>query len=197
MKAISVKQPWARLFFEPPPALKDVENRGRRWSHRGPLVIQASQGWDADGAWFLRKVKRIKIPAKGAHAFGCLIGRVNMVGCVTEHPSKYFYGPFGYVFEEPRRFFTPIPWKGAQHPFDVPEAVVEAALAGGRHCAIEVGDTVRILGGNVRHRSYGSVTRVSECHRYAVVRNIHGRCWEEACFVEDLVKCSRPDWMEG
>jgi hypothetical protein len=128
VKALSVKQPWARLFFVEP--FKPVENRGRRWSHRGPLVIHASQGWDKAGALYLREHMRVFVPPKKDHVFGALLGRVVMVDCVQSHPSRFFFGPWGYVFEDPKAFTEPVPWKGAQHPFEVPDEVVEKALKG-------------------------------------------------------------------
>lgn len=40
MKTLSVRQPYAWLIFHG----KDIENRSRPFSHRGPLLIHASKG---------------------------------------------------------------------------------------------------------------------------------------------------------
>jgi hypothetical protein len=41
------------------------------------------------------------------------------VDCVEDHPSKWFFGPYGFVFKDPRK----IPfkhWPGRLSFFDVP-----------------------------------------------------------------------------
>jgi hypothetical protein len=39
MKALSIRQPWAWLVVN---GWKNIENRERRFSHRGPLLIHAA-----------------------------------------------------------------------------------------------------------------------------------------------------------
>jgi len=58
MKILSVKQPWAWLFFAPELAAekrKDVENRIWYTNYRGPLLIHASKKFDWDGFISLRE----------------------------------------------------------------------------------------------------------------------------------------------
>lgn len=108
MKALSIKQPWAWLILA---GHKPVENRTWSSSHRGPLLIHAAKKndplpEDVDG--FL-KADGIYIPSH--LPVGCIVGIVNMVDCVNDHPSKWFYGPKCFVFENPR-LITPVPCVG-------------------------------------------------------------------------------------
>jgi hypothetical protein len=124
MKALSLKQPWAWCVFHG----KDVENRTWRSSYRGSLLIHASKTWDQAGYEYLISHmgtgNELEIPEKGdwiAYKFGYLIGRVTMVDCVQNHKSSWFTGPWGFVFEEPILFLNPIPCKGKQRFFEVPD----------------------------------------------------------------------------
>jgi len=55
---------------------------------------------------------------------GALVGQVNMVGCVKAHPSPFFFGEHGFVFERPIEFSQPIPYKGKLGIFYVPDHLV-------------------------------------------------------------------------
>ena len=137
MKVLSVCQPWAWLLVN---GLKDVENRTWTTRHRGPLLIQASQG--ISGAW--RKsphaadalslvFKRLraaglrppKIP--GVLETGGIVGRVTLLDCVTAFDlhfqnhagvnSPWFFGPVAWLVAEaaPLPF---VPLKGKLHVFE-------------------------------------------------------------------------------
>lgn len=118
MKAISIKQPWAWMIFHGKP----VENRSWPSPYRGPLLIHASLSYDISGAAWLRE-QGIKIPerTREGYPFGAIIGQVNMVDCVTSHPSPFFFGPYGHVYADPAMFKKPIPYKGQRLIFDVPQ----------------------------------------------------------------------------
>jgi len=124
MKCLSLKQPWAWLMTN---GLKDIENRKWRSNYRGRLLIQASKTWDQEGYDFIQNhledSERLLLPER--YDFGAIIGVVNMVDCVNHHPSKWFFGPWGFVFEAPRAFQNPIPYKGQLSIFDIPDRVVE------------------------------------------------------------------------
>lgn len=133
MKVLSVRQPWADLIVSGP---KDVENRARRSNYRGPLLIHASQAVDSQGMEELITELR-QVGDEDGIAFhsnsptGCIVGLVEMVDCVTEHPSDWFEGPFGYVLEKPLLFVHPIPMKGKLGIYDLPvelESVVAEAI---------------------------------------------------------------------
>lgn len=125
MKALSIRQPWARLIAI---GEKPVENRAWPTKYRGPCVIHASKTWDGTGAQYLREQMGVYVPPRDHHAFGALIGFADLCECVRDHPSRFFSGPFGFVFQEPHAFDHPVPWRGQQGMFDVPDSVVHRAL---------------------------------------------------------------------
>jgi hypothetical protein len=102
MKAISIKQPWASLIVT---GIKPVENRTWKSNYRGPLLIHAAKTWDQQGAdWIIENFSYLYLRGKIAKAKelrGGIIGKVKMVGCVTDHQSPWFFGPFGFVFKYP------------------------------------------------------------------------------------------------
>ena len=91
MKAITVKQPWASLIVH---GIKDIENRTWRINFRGRVLIHAAGS----------RGKKFKIDltddqmkfafpviAKecmfGNFPFGAIIGSVEIMDCVVNHPS--------------------------------------------------------------------------------------------------------------
>ncbi len=134
MKVLSVQQPWATLIVT---GIKDVENRVRRSHYRGPLLIHASQKVDQWGLEDVLNVLREDGDEEGiavlSHApTGSIVGQVDMVDCVSSHPSEWFDGPFGYVLENAVLFDQPIPMKGKLGIYDLPEEledVVATAIA--------------------------------------------------------------------
>ena len=52
--------------------------------------------------------------------FARLAGLVELVDCVTRHPSSFFSGPYGFVLRHPRRLPHPISWPGRLGIFEVP-----------------------------------------------------------------------------
>lgn len=128
MKAISMWQPWAWAVFHG----KDIENRSWKTKYRGPLFIHAAKGrYDLDGAiWIHNNFPKIDsmMPLRSDFSYGCLIGRVDFVDCVTESDSPWFFGPYGHVYKNPIGFRYPIHWKGGQGFFEVPDYALEVVL---------------------------------------------------------------------
>lgn len=123
-KALSMKQPWAWCIFHGKP----VENR--KWSHpyRGPLLIHASQNWDQEGYEWLAITfgGEFLMPSKSDYVFGAFIGQVTMVDCVETHLSPWFFGPYGFVFNDAKEYKKRIfPWSGRVRIFDVPGDFME------------------------------------------------------------------------
>ena len=102
---------------------KDIENRNVVSHHRGELLIHASSNRTdlADNIKWVLDTYDIDAP-KEELQFGCLIGSVEMTGCVEDHESDWFNaGGYGYVLASPRRI-RPIPLKanaGMQKTYDV------------------------------------------------------------------------------
>lgn len=116
MKAISVRQPWAWLLFNGKP----VENRDWVSLHRGPLAIHAAKGmtraeYEAAVLFVAGFDQRLaaSIPPPARLDRGAVIGTVRMTGCVIEHPSPFFQGKYGFVFEGAEPFPVPIGARGA------------------------------------------------------------------------------------
>lgn len=113
VKAISVRQPWAWLLLYG----KDVENRSKRTSYRGPIYIHASKTFDWKGYdWLCDKMPEIITKSVVEHfgitpgrgdlkvtngEFGGIIGATNLTDCVESSASPWFMGPYGYVMEKP------------------------------------------------------------------------------------------------
>lgn len=136
MKAISIKQPWASLIVH---GIKDIENR--TWAcpkkYIGQRVLIHASG--SHGKKFKVNLtnEQIKVAfatiAEGCMLgnlpFGSIIGSVQIVGCVINHPSVWAerskgVSPGGHVTDEkepiiynwvlanPILFKEPIPAKG-------------------------------------------------------------------------------------
>ncbi|MCK4830458.1 ASCH domain-containing protein [bacterium] len=129
MKAISIKQPWASLIIS---GVKDIENRTWKSDYTGPLLIHASKGWSKSGYDFISDKMDTYVPCKDSHVFGAIIGTVDMVGCVDESESKWFFGDWGFEFENAKEFKNPIPWRGQLGFFNVPDSVLDLEKRGAR-----------------------------------------------------------------
>ena len=91
MKAISIKQPWASLIAH---GIKDIENRTWKTNYRGKVYIHAPSrqagSYDEllnDLQKFEFKEKHDKITLRKQHNFSAIIGEVDIVDCVINHPS--------------------------------------------------------------------------------------------------------------
>jgi len=108
--------------------IKDIENRKWRTDYRGPLLIHASKLWDQEGYEFIQsrggEWKTDFLQEKEDFERGYLIGMVEMIDCVEHHPSKWFFGPWGFVFESPEVWADPIPYRGQLGLFDVPSRIL-------------------------------------------------------------------------
>lgn len=114
MKVISVRQPWARLIVN---GLKPIENRDRICNYRGTLYIHASKTYDktANFRKILIMIDDIDIYNTFVDSeiedceMGGIVGKVQMVDCVSKSDSPWFSGKYGYVFTDPQVLpFRPI-----------------------------------------------------------------------------------------
>lgn len=141
MKAITIKQPWASLIVE---GKKDIENRTWKTNFRGRVLIHAGVTIDnnavdkiscfdgelARKVWF--DINDNKMPT------GAIIGSVEIVDCVVNHPSKWAQHKaivkrkingknkmvevpvYNWVLANPILFLEPIPAKGKLSFWDSP-----------------------------------------------------------------------------
>ena len=124
MKALSLKQPWATIIVK---GIKPIENRLWRSSYRGSLLIHASKTWDKDGAaWIVKLKPELRdLIYWSDHLKGKIIGQVEMVDCVAQYDSEWFFGPYGFVFEDPHEFYPEqaIPYRGQLRIFEVSDFI--------------------------------------------------------------------------
>lgn len=128
-KALSVRAPWWWFILH---GGKDIENRDRRTSFRGTVYLHASKWWRAaevyddtlDASLLVPSPPpwRLIIDMAKPHG-GCLVGRVDVVDCVTGSDSPWFFGPYGFKLVNPVALPRPVPCKGMLGFFGVPEDV--------------------------------------------------------------------------
>lgn len=118
MRALSIRQPWAALIAL---GIKDVENRPWRTSHRGPLVIHASQGRARRTLVEIARDYGVTVTDELAELVtrtGGIVGEVTIVDCVTTSASPWFEGALdsrgkrnhGFVLRDARALpFRPMP----------------------------------------------------------------------------------------
>lgn len=94
IKVINIAQPHAHnVIFNG----KNVENRTMYSKYRGTVAIYASKTFNKH-RFENQSIKKEEC------SFGCIIGFVDIVDCITEEKvnektDKWFSGPYGYVFE--------------------------------------------------------------------------------------------------
>lgn len=116
LKAITIRQPWAWLVVN---GYKDIENRKWATHHRGPLLIHAgSSRADLHIAVKDHIERKYGVKISDEYVMGAIIGVVDVVDCVTAHPSPWFNkSGFGWVLARPRRLPTR-PCKGKLKIFE-------------------------------------------------------------------------------
>lgn len=137
MKALSLWQPWAwSMTVPPPPKRKGVENR--TWPCPRQMIgkrfaVHASKTWDMKGVAFIRS-NGLLVPQAGVDpvAFGAVIATAVISRVVRTHAElpedqrKWFFGPYGFVFEDVDLLDAPVPCRGFQMFFELPTAVEDA-----------------------------------------------------------------------
>lgn len=115
--AITLRQPWAWAVIM---GHKKVENRPRRTTREGEILIHAGQTLDPKGFQFLWEMGlHRKLPDD--LPTGALIGTVLISDCFKGSTSPWaLRGYWHWILKAPREFNTPIPCAGKQG-FFVPE----------------------------------------------------------------------------
>ncbi len=131
MKALSIHQPWAWAILH---AGKTMENRTWRTNYRGPLLIHASKtrsSYDREPRLDWGKVYGVALPKWEELVTGAIVGVVELVDClpVASVPtSPWVEGPVCWLVANPIAFTEPVPWRGMQGLFDVPDETMHAVL---------------------------------------------------------------------
>ncbi len=123
MRCVVICQPFASAIIE---GIKDVENR--TWVVRtGPLAIMAgkSTAWLNDVTPKQRELMNPLFPFENL-PYGMILGTVDVVdirdltACfMTGNP--WAFGPVGWILRNPRKLVTPIPFRGRQGIFEIPD----------------------------------------------------------------------------
>lgn len=126
MKALSIRQPWAWAILH---AGKNIENRNWSTRFRGRFLVHAAKGMTRDEYEYcldtMHAISRISpfptglvLPSFGQLERGGIIGSVDIVDCVSESDSPWFFGRYGFVLCDPKAHtFQPI--KGQLGFFEV------------------------------------------------------------------------------
>lgn len=117
MKALSIKQPWAWAILHGKP----VENRTWKTNFRGPFLIHTGKKFDREGYLWLHRNRNFltaSLPHSEDIPTGGIVGKARIVDCVDQHPSPFFFGPWGFVLKdaEPVDF---VPYRGKLGFFEV------------------------------------------------------------------------------
>lgn len=131
MKALTICQPYAHLIVR---GTKRVENRKWPTRYRGPLAIHAGKSRD----WLHGDEASHLSEAGDPLAFGAVVGTATLVDvlhisqiergeCDSHYPwlreHAHTEGPWCWVLHDVRRL-APIPWRGAQGLWNLPDAVL-------------------------------------------------------------------------
>lgn len=112
MKTLTIKQPWADLIVA---GIKDIENRTWKTAYRGRVLIHASKTPCSLGELVVYPLtalaKNVELGkyAPGQFTNGAIIGSVDIVDCVENHPSEWAEkGVYNWVLANPKRYDNPI-----------------------------------------------------------------------------------------
>lgn len=130
MKALSIRQPWAWLILN---AGKDIENRDWHTHVRGRVLVHAAKGMTRsereDAYDTARHINPYILLPELPVQRGGIVGSVEIVDCVQESESPWFFGSYGFVLRDPKPLPF-IPWKGQLGFFDVPDSVINDLACG-------------------------------------------------------------------
>lgn len=102
LPVLSIRQPWAWLILN---VGKDIENRDWYTKYRGRFNIHAGKSKIRDEFWDAMKFANISandMPDDDYLSRGGIVGSAELVDCVTQSPSKWFVGKYGFVLRNPQ-----------------------------------------------------------------------------------------------
>ena len=134
MKAISLWQPWATLMAE---GFKRNETRHWTTNYRGPLLIHAAKRMEPLTLLMSQLLTPIGYKEWNDFPCGAIVCELELVDCIKT--SKYIPGhpEFEFGDYQPGRFvwitknvkkFDPIPFRGKQGFFNVPDEIANLAF---------------------------------------------------------------------
>jgi hypothetical protein len=126
IKCLSIRQPYTWAIMA---GVKPVENRKWSTNYRGPLAIHAGAAWYDGVESGYEDIENWSahygVPFDGKSVpMGGIVGIVDLVDVVTDHPSEFFFGPFGWVITNPRPVEF-VPMKGRLGLFDIDDNLLK------------------------------------------------------------------------
>ena len=130
MKALSLWQPWASAMAL---GLKQIETRGWEPRYRGRLAIHAAKRWTASERLFTQQMGLPdKLPLGEIVAVGDLVDvqpteYLLLEGFISDEEfpwGDYGSGRFGWLLHNIQPLERPIPFRGAQSLFEIPDNVI-------------------------------------------------------------------------
>lgn len=127
MKAISIHQPWADLIVD---GRRKMEIRKWNTNYRGPILIHAGLSVDVETCVRFSMMTGV---------IGAIIGSVDLITTkqLSEErwgrlralhmevgPRPYGDNTFAWFLANPRRLSSPIPRKGRQRFFEIPDNLI-------------------------------------------------------------------------
>jgi hypothetical protein len=144
MKAISLWQPWASALFIRLPdgsRIKGIETRSWSTNYTGKLVIHAAKAFPKEAQEFaLSEFFMRRIPHPDDLPRGVLLGTVKLMGtrrtedirhqidALEKMYGNYESGRFAWFTTDPVLFPEPIPFKGKQLFFEVPDDLIHEKI---------------------------------------------------------------------
>lgn len=133
MRAISLWQPWATAIAY---GTKKIETRHWSTTYRGPLAIHAAKRWDRQQREFAGvEQMMLRLPKEmplGAIIATCLLYHIRptaeldpTISDIERLYGDYAQGRYGWLFTEVRVLREPVPFKGAQGFFNVPDELLK------------------------------------------------------------------------
>lgn len=139
MKAISLWQPWATAMAI---GLKSIETRHWSTNVRGLIAIHAAKQWQLpEREWAAELAELHDAPAIANPPLGRLVavGKLvavkrteDLISTISDAEKTFGnYEPrrFGWIFQDIVALPAPIPFRGAQGFFDVPDDIVKLTIS--------------------------------------------------------------------
>ena len=131
MLALTLWRPWPTLIGR---GIKKIENRpwapGARLWEGARFAIHAGKGWDERCQ---PMAERLGVPASvfdGSEKLQCaVVAVVTFAGLMTSSNDPWFFGPFGWILEEPFVLPRPVACPGMQKLWQLPPTVEAEVLA--------------------------------------------------------------------
>ena len=93
IKALSINNPWGWSIAA---GFKDIENRDWSTKYRGEFLIHVGLKIDKSAWEFIRRTAD-RDPSPDALMTGGIIGKAEIVDCVSNSDSPWFFGRYGFI----------------------------------------------------------------------------------------------------